>query len=154
MLFLMFRLGRDRYVLDVEQIEEVLPFVTPTVLAGAPHGVVGAINYHGGPVPLLDLSLLSLGRPSAAVLSTRIILIRYPVGEGETRRLGLVAERVIETVSRDPADFVPSGVEAGMPAYLGPVAADARGLIQLVRAEALLPPALRDILFRQLVTSP
>lgn len=153
MLFLMFRLGTDRYALDVGQVEEVLPFIEPTVLPGAPEGVAGAINYRGGPVPLIDLSLLALARPSAAVLSTRIILIRYPVEGGETRRLGLIAERVFETVSRDPADFVPSGVEAGMPAYLGPVASDAHGLIQLVRAEALLTPALRDILFRQLAKS-
>ena len=150
MLLLMFRLGEDRYVLDVEQVEEVLPYLQPTVLPGAPHGVVGAINYRGAPVPLLDLSLLALGRPSAAVISTRVILVRYPVEGGETRQLGLVAERVIETVSRDPGDFKPSGVEAGLPRYLGPVAPDPEGLIQLVRAEALLPPELREILFRQL----
>ena len=150
MLFLMFRLGKDRYVLDVGQVEEVLPLLEPTVLPGAPHGVVGAINHRGQPVPLLDLSLLALGRPSAAVISTRVILIRYPIEGGETRRLALVAERVIQTLSRDPADFVPSGVDAGMPAYLGPVASDVEGLIQLVRAEALLPPELREILFRQL----
>ncbi|MCX5581437.1 chemotaxis protein CheW [Kaistia terrae] len=153
MLFLMFRLGQDRYVLDVEQVEEVLPFLEPTILPGAPHGVVGAINYRGTPVPLLDLSLLALGRPSAAVISTRVILVRYPIEGGETRRLGLVAERVIQTLSRDAADFVPSGVDAGMPAYLGPVASDAEGLIQLVRAEALLPPELREILFRQLAVA-
>jgi len=150
MLFLMFRLGADRYVLDVEQVEEVLPFLEPTLLPGAPHGVAGAINYRGQAVPLLDLSVLALGRPSAAVISTRVILIRYPVEGGETRRLGLVAERVIETVSRDPDDFVPSGVDAGMPPYLGPVASDAEGVIQLVRAEALLPVQLREILFRKL----
>jgi chemotaxis-related protein WspB len=150
MLFLMFSLGQDRYVLDVAQVEEVLPFLEPTLLPGAPHGVVGAINCRGAAVPLLDLSLLALGRPSASVLSTRVVLVRYPVEGGETCRLGLVAERVIETVSRDPGDFVPSGVDAGMPPYLGPVASDAKGLIQLVRAEALLPPALREILFRQL----
>ena len=36
-----------------------------------------------------------------------------------------------------------------MPAYLGPVASDERGLIQWVRGEALLTPEIRDILFRQ-----
>ena len=153
MLFLMFSLGQDRYVLDVAQVEEVLPFLEPTLLPGAPHGVVGAINCRGSAVPLLDLSLLALGRPSASVLSTRVVLVRYPVEGGETRRLGLVAERVIETVSRELADFVPSGVDAGMPPYLGPVASDAKGLIQLVRAEALLPPELREILFRQLAAA-
>lgn len=149
MLFLMFRVGKDRYVLDVDQIEQVVPFMDAKALPGAPAGVVGAINYRGRPVPLIDLSELALGRPSAALMSTRIILVHYPASAPGADRLALCAERVIETVERDAADFVATGVEAGMPPYLGPVAADEAGLIQWVRAEALLPEELRAILFRQ-----
>lgn len=148
MLFLMFRIGKDRYVLDADQIEQVLPFMEAKALPGAPAGVVGAINYHGAPVPLIDLSSLALGRPSASVMSTRIILIRYPSAEGAARRLALCAERVIETVTRPASDFVPTGVEAGTPDYLGPVAPDADGLVQRIRAEALLTPDIRAILFQ------
>ncbi|HWJ76140.1 MAG TPA: chemotaxis protein CheW [Kaistia sp.] len=148
MLFLMFRVGKDRYVIDADQIEQVLPFMDAKALPGAPSGVVGAINYHGAPVPLIDLSSLALGRPSATVMSTRIILIRYPSAEGTYRRLALCAEHVVETVSRPASDFVPTGVEAGTPAYLGPVAADAEGLIQWIRAEALLTAEIRAILFQ------
>ncbi|CAH1658476.1 Chemotaxis signal transduction protein [Hyphomicrobiales bacterium] len=150
MLFLMFQLGRDRYVLDTAEVEAVLPLLAVKLLPAAPAGVAGAISYRGTPVPLIDLSLLALGRPAAPVLSTRIILLRYPAEQGERRLLGLMAERAVETITRDPADFVASGVEAGMPPYLGPVAADEDGLIQWVRPEALLPPEIRDILFRQL----
>ncbi|GAU80542.1 chemotaxis protein CheW [Bosea sp. BIWAKO-01] len=152
MLFLMFRLGQDRYLLDAGQVEVVLPLLTVKALPAAPVGVVGAINYRGAPVPLIDLSLLALGRAAAPLLSTRIILVRYPVGAGEHALLGLVAERAIETVERDPADFVGTGVEAGMPPYLGPVASDEKGLIQRVRAEALLSPVIREILFQQPAT--
>ena len=60
-----------------------------------------------------------------------------------------MVEQAVETVERDPADFTTSGVEAGMPPYLGPIASDERGLIQWVRGEALLTPEIRDILFRQ-----
>lgn len=154
MLFLMFQLGRDRYVLDTAQVEAVLPLLAVKQLPAAPAGVAGAISYRGTPVPLIDLSLLALGRPAAPVLSTRIILLRYPAEHGERRLLGLIAERAVETVARDPADFVPSGVEAGTPPYLGPVAADEAGLVQWIKAEALLPPEIRDILFRQLATEP
>lgn len=148
MLFLMFRLGRDRYVLDAGQIEQVLPLMEAKALPGAPVGVAGAINYHGTPVPLIDLSSLALGRPSALVMSTRIILVRYPAPEGEPHRLALCAERVIATIQREPADFAATGVEAGTPAYLGPVASDAEGLIQWIRTEALLTDEIRRILFR------
>lgn len=153
MLFVMFRLGNDRYVLEAAQVQEVLPYLAVKVLPSAPHGVVGAINYRGKPLPLVDLSLLALGRPAAAFLSTRIILVRFP-GEGGTQNLlGLVAERAIETMEREPADFVPTGVEAGTPPYLGPVASDESGLIQWVKVGALLPAEIRDILFRQLAES-
>ena len=57
-------------------------------------------------------------------------------------------------IARDAADFTTSGVEAGMPPYLGPVASDERGLIQWVRGEALLTPEIRDILFRQQAAEP
>jgi len=154
MLFLMFQLGPDRYVLDTAQVEAVLPLLAVKRLPAAPAGVAGAISYRGTPVPLIDLSLLALGRPAAPILSTRIILLHYPTEQGEHRLLGLIAERAIETVARDPADFVASGVEAGTPPYLGPVAADEGGLIQWIRAEALLPPEIRDILFRQLAAEP
>ncbi|MCK0196421.1 chemotaxis protein CheW [Ancylobacter sp. 6x-1] len=148
MLFLMFRIGRDRYVLDVDAVEQVLPLMDAKVLPGVPAGVVGAINYRGAPVPLIDLGRLALGRDCAPVMSTRIILVRYPDGTGGSHRLALCAERVVETIARPPEAFVATGVEAGTPGYLGPVLADAGGLIQWVRVEALLSPELREVLFR------
>ncbi|MBS9477609.1 chemotaxis protein CheW [Ancylobacter radicis] len=147
MLFLMFRIGKDRYVLDAAQIEQVLPLVEAKELPGAPAGIVGVISYHGEPVPLIDLGLLATGRPVAEVMSSRIILVRYPGAEGE-HRLALCAEQVIETLKREPGDFVATGVEAGLPDYLGPVAADADGFIQWIRAPALLSDELRALLFR------
>lgn len=150
MLFLMFRLGQDRYALDAGQIEAILPLLAVKALPGAPAGIAGAISYRGKPVPLIDLSLLALGRPAEALLSTRIILLRYPMPGGEHRLLGLMAEQAVEAMERDPAEFVASGVEAGMPPYLGPVAPDVEGLVQWVRGEALLSPEIRDILFAQL----
>lgn len=154
MLFLMFQLGRDRYVLETGQVEAVLPLLATKQLPGAPAGIVGAISYRGRPVPVVDLALLALGRPAEPRLSTRIILLRYPSGAGHDELLGLLVEHAVETIERDAADFTVSGVEAGMPPYLGPVASDERGLIQWVRGEALLSPEIRDILFRQLAAEP
>ena len=149
MLFLMFQLGQDRYVLDTGQVEAVLPLLATKQLPGAPVGVTGAISYRGRPVPVIDLALLALGRPAEPRLSTRIILLRYPSAPGHDDLLGLLVEQAVETIERDRADFAVSGVEAGLPPYLGPVASDERGLIQWVRGEALLTREIREILFRQ-----
>lgn len=148
MLFLLFHLGKDRYVLDGSQVEQVLPLMDAKAIPGAPRGIVGAINYHGEPVPLIDLAELTLGRAAAPVMSTRIILVRYAGANGVEHRLAICAERVVETMRRDPQAFVATGVEAGTPPYLGPVAADAQGLVQWVRAENLLSDEIRAILFR------
>ncbi len=149
MLFLVFQLGQDRYALDTAMVAEVLPLVGISAIPQAPAGVAGVLNYHGAPVPVIDLSELAIGRPAERRLNTRIVLIRYPDRNGTPRLLGLIAERASETVRRDPADFVPSGVTNPRTPYLGPVASDARGLLQRVDAGALLPAPIRDMLFAQ-----
>lgn len=153
MHFLLFQLGKDRYVLDVGQVAEVLPLVSLKQIPQAPLAVAGVFDFHGDPVPVIDLSQMALGYPAQRHLSTRIILVHYPDGNGEKRLLGLIAERVTETIRREPSDFVTSGIDNDAAPYLGPVATDARGLIQWVEVDQLLTPAVRDILFKQSVTS-
>ncbi len=149
MLFLVFELARDRYVLDVSQVAEVLPLVAITQIPLAPPGVAGILNYHGAPVPVIDVSQLTLGRPAERRLSTRIVLVHYPDAEGRTRLLGLIAEKATQTMRREETDFVASGVTSEGASYLGPVAPDARGLLQWLDARTLLPASVRDVLFRE-----
>jgi len=70
MLFLQFQLGHDRYALDVSQVVEVLPLINVKRIPNAPAGVAGVINYRGSPVPLVDLSMLMMGQPAKARMST------------------------------------------------------------------------------------
>jgi chemotaxis-related protein WspB len=149
MLFLVFELAHDRYLLDVSQIAEVLPLVAIRRIPHAPPAIAGILNYRGAPVPVIDVSQLTLGRPAEPRLSTRIVLVHYPDAEGHTRLLGLIAERATRTMRRDETDFVASGVSSEGASYLGPVATDARGLLQWLDARTLLPPAVSDLLFRQ-----
>ena len=149
MLFILFQLGRDRYALDAAQVVEVLPLVQVKKIPHAPAGVAGVFTYRGGPVPVLDLSLLALGRPARSRLSTRVLLVNFPDAGGAKRLLGLIAENATETLRREAADFVASGVKADGAPYLGPVATDERGLIQWVEADKLLPAAVREALFQQ-----
>ena len=153
MHFLLFQLGKDRYMLDVGQVAEVLPLVSLKQIPQAPPAVAGVFDFRGDPVPVIDLSQMAIGRPAERRLSTRIILAHYPDGNGEKRLLGLIAERVTETIRREPSDFVAAGVDIDAAPYLGPVATDTRGLIQWVQVDQLLTPAVRDLLFKQQVAS-
>ena len=148
MLFLLFRLGEDRYAIEARKIAEVLPLVDVKQIPQAPPAVSGAFNYRGASVPLIDLSQLALGRPARLRLSTRIMLVHYPDASGTSRLLGLLAEHVTDTMSRAPGDFQDSGVSLPEANYLGPVAADADGLVQWIQVENLLPPSVRDLLFQ------
>src|ERR1700730_397838 len=103
----------------------------------------------GTPVPVIDLSELTLGRTARAQLSTRIVLVHYPNGRGGIHLLGLIAEDATELIRRTPAEFVPSGVSNSAAPSLGPVAPVSGGLVQLVEVERLLPAALRDMLFAE-----
>ena len=148
MLFLIFELGKDRYALDVRHVAEVLPLLEVTQVPQAPEAMNGLFNYRGAPVPVIDLSQLMLGRPSARRLSTRIVLVHYPDQAGCTHLLGLIAEKATQTAQREASDFVASGVTSAGARYLGPVATDARGLLQWIDVQALLPPSFRDLLFK------
>lgn len=147
MLFLLFQLGGERYALDVGQVVAVLPRLGVKAIPHAPSSVAGLCQYRGGPVPVIDLSELTLGRPSANRLSTRIVLVQFPEPVGGPHLLGLLAERATETLRRDPEDFVAAGVSVDAASYLGRVTADARGLIQRIEVQRLLPPSLRALLF-------
>ena len=169
MLFLLFQLGADRYALPAQDVVEVLPLVALKHVPHAPHGIVGLLNYRGQPLPVIDLSLLALGRPVAHRVSTRLLVIRWVFEDSKTfrgetrpfsnvaqtqsnppaRLLGLVVERATEAINKDPKDFQPAGVVSADAPYFGPVAPDPRGFIQRVELDALLNDELRTALFNR-----
>jgi chemotaxis-related protein WspB len=153
MLYLLCELGKDRYALEAAQVVEVLPLLEFKRIPHAITGVAGLINYHGTPIALLDLTELNLGRPSQARMSTRIIVTSYIEESGERHPIGLLAERVTETIRRAETDFKKSGVNVEGARFLGPVLVEANNIIQRVEIKHLLPESLRSQLFAELVGS-
>jgi chemotaxis-related protein WspB len=153
MLFLLFQLGRDRYVLAATQVVEVLPVIHLKRIPKAPPSVAGIFSYHGSPVPLIDLTELVLERPSQTKMSTRIILTNYVDETGKKNLIGFLAERVMETVQKAERDFVASGVSPIDAPYLGAVLIDSNGIIQRIEVGSVLPEGLRKQLFCDLVES-
>jgi chemotaxis-related protein WspB len=86
-------------------------------------------------------------------LSTRLIVVSYPsrLEEGGSHLLGLIAERATDTMQRDPADFVASGITTGRAPYLGRVTTGSHGVVQRIDVETLLPDDVRESLFEQLI---
>lgn len=149
MLFLLMKLDGDRYALEARQVVQVLPLLQIKKIPHAPPGIAGAVDYRGAPVPVVDLSELMLQRPAPHELSTRIVMVHYPGIEGAMHLLGLVAENATEVIRREPSEFVPAGVDSPEGRYLGPVVTDAGGIIQWIRAQDILPEAVRDALFQE-----
>lgn len=147
-LYLLFRIGADRYALDAADIAEVLGLRVFKQVPGAPHWVAGMMERRGAAVPVIDMSALAGVGACAAVTSTRLALVRYrPDGTGAGRLLGLILEQATETVHYDPAAFQPHALDNAEARYLGPVLNDAHGMVQAVCVDDLLPGFVRAMLF-------
>ncbi|XLZ72406.1 chemotaxis protein CheW [Massilia sp. SR12] len=145
MKVLVFHIGADRYGLPLRQVRRVLPLLELKGVPLAPDSVAGLMNLHGEPVPVIDLARISGGAPSRQHFDTRIVLADYTAPDGTVHALGLMAERVQGVQDVAQQGLAPSGVQAAP--FLGPVAGDARGMVQLVEVDALLPAELRARLF-------
>jgi chemotaxis-related protein WspB len=153
MLFLVFQLGADRYAIEAAQVAEVLPVVESKHILRAPLGVAGVFDYHGAPVPLVDLAELALGVPSRKWMSTRVILVNYCDKSGQAHLLGLLAEHATETIRLSEEDFKDSGVTVKETPYVGNVITDSGGIIQRIDIRSLLSEIVGNHLFRERVES-
>lgn len=145
-LYLQFRMGGDRYALDVRDVVEVLPLRQLKQVPEAPAWVAGVFSHRGVLVPVLDLGVLAFGQPAQMRTSTRLVLVSYPLAD-ESRWLGLILEQATDTLRCRPDEFRDYGLEQGAARYLGPVYQDAQGLVQRIRVEDLLPEPVRALLF-------
>ena len=145
MKVLVFHIGPDRYGLPLRQVRRVLPLLELKGIPLAPDSVAGLMNLHGTPVPVIDLSRISGGAPARKNFYTRIVVADYTAPNGSVHALGLMAERVQGVQDVSTQDLAPSGVQAAP--FLGQVAGDAKGMVQLVEVNALLPAELRARLF-------
>jgi len=146
MLFVLFHLGSERYALEAHRVIEVVPLLELKRLPQSPPGAAGMFLYRGRPVPALDLCALTLGRPATEHFSTRILIVNHSDAPGEEQLVGLIAERVTETIRREPKDFAEPGVQLSAAPFLGPVLADHRGVIQLISTRKLFQENLRGLL--------
>ncbi|CAI8870662.1 chemotaxis protein CheW [Pseudomonas zeae] len=154
-LFLLFRIGSERYALRATEVAEVLPRLPLKPIARAPQWVAGVFAYRGAVVPVIDLSALTFGHPAEARTSTRLVLVNYRPDEAQPAQwLGLILEQATDTLRCHSQEFQPYGLDNRAAPYLGPVREDAQGLVQWVRVNDLLDDAVRTLLFPDPPLSP
>jgi chemotaxis-related protein WspB len=147
-LFLVFRIGGERYALKATEVAEVLPRLPLKPIAHAPLWVAGIFAHRGALVPVVDLCALTFGTAAQARTSTRLVLVNYqPQPWLEARWLGLILEQATDTLRCDPAEFQPYGLANREAPYLGPVREDTLGLMQWIGVADLLTDDVRALLF-------
>lgn len=132
MLFSLFQLGSDRYVIEAAQVTEIVPVVDIAPVTQAARSCVGLMNYRGTPLPVCDLGELLHGRPVQRLRSTRILVVA-----SGARTLGLLVERATDTFRGETTAFGQIDAKREGAPWLGPIAMDKAGIIQWLQVDAL-----------------
>lgn len=151
-LYLQIQTGSDGYLLEAARVAHVLPMLQMKRLPGATASVAGIVDYQGAPVPVLDLCELFLSRPATAHLSTRLILIPVAAcgvtgARGNGRLVGLMAEKVSDTIRLGPQDFISQEIRSAGAPYLGVMTRAGGRLWQRIELPQLLSADLLATLF-------
>jgi chemotaxis signal transduction protein len=95
--YCIFRAGRERFCLQVLDVEEVVewPAVTPVPLS--PPFLMGIFNLRGGIVPVVDIAFTEGRR--ADLPPKHCVVAIMALKDGEALRIGIAADEVIGTYS-------------------------------------------------------
>ncbi|OQY59171.1 MAG: hypothetical protein B6245_08075 [Desulfobacteraceae bacterium 4572_88] len=137
MLILLFYIGNVMYTIKCENVREIAPMVKLKEIPHTPDFFAGFFNYRGIIVPVIDLCQLVRGCPCRMRLSTRIILVDYLGKDGTAHILGLMAERVTETVRKTKDAFVQPGIKSEEAPYLGGIVMEQKKMIQYIDLDKL-----------------
>jgi len=149
MLLLLFEIGAGRYALDINQIIEIVPLVKLKKIPATPDFVAGLMNYRGEGTPVIDLNQLFESVPFEDALSTRIIIVKYPVPDKGDKHLALIANNVTETVRTKLTKPPPTGVLMDKSLYDGEVTPETSDMIQWFDFNKMLPEKEISLLFEE-----
>lgn len=100
-----FRIGDDRLIAPMHEIEEILDLPEYTYVPGVKSWMVGVANVRGGLLPLMDLKGFILGEDIQQRKKGRVIVIDY-----KGFNTGLIVEEVFgmkHFLSKDQSDDIP-----------------------------------------------
>ncbi len=147
MLMLLFNLGDSQYAVPASDVVEVTSRVNLEHIARAPDYIAGLFNFRGQHVPVIDLCQMINQHNCVDSFTTRIILVNFQLATGGIRMLGVLAERVTETVRLTEDTFTSTGIGIEDTPYLGVAANTDQGLLQKITISELLPAVVQAQLF-------
>lgn len=147
MMILLFSVGGDNYGINVRDVTEVLPSVALKRLPKGPEYVAGLLNYRGQVVPVVDLTLMMAAQASRKRISSRIVLVNYHHENQACHLLGLLLERITETLKIPDHAFTNSRVITNDSPFLGDIAIHNEVMIQVIDINRVLPESVKPLLF-------
>jgi chemotaxis-related protein WspB len=147
MLMLLFQLGNSRYAIPAREVVEIASMVELEPLPKTPDYIAGLFNYRGRHVPVLDLCRLVNNQPCNNLFTTRMILVEFPLATGGSRTLGLLAERVTETLQLHEQDFTDTGINIPDAPFIGRATHTEQGLVRQLSTTELIPADIQAQLY-------
>lgn len=130
-LILVFHLAEELYGLEVSQVQEVVEAPRIDYIPLAPAGFLGAINFHGSILPVLDL----VGHLGFAAGERDLRLIVLPP---QVSSLGLAVTSLVGIVPLEHDALLPYRQERESAVYIRAAFSHDRGMINLLDVPRLL----------------
>lgn len=146
MLLVKFKIGNEYYAINTDDIIEIVPALSFKTIPGTPSFFSGIFDYRGQLIPVIDITQLTLDKPSIIYLSTRVILLNFSFKNTKTI-LGLMAEDVTDVIDIPESAFQNTGITSQNAPYLGPVCKYEGIFIQLIQIDKLLSPDIQKKIF-------
>jgi chemotaxis-related protein WspB len=147
MLILTMNIGRERYGIDALLVTEVIPMIRLDQIPMVDKVIKGIFNYRGTPTPVIDLCHFFEQRDCKNNLGSRIIIIDCPQGKHSSRPIGLIAERVTETLKCTKQQLMSSGIKSANSPFLGKIYKHNNEIIQLIDSRNILPVSIAQQIF-------
>jgi chemotaxis-related protein WspB len=136
MLAVVFQVHDAHYAIRCQSIVEVIPRVSLRPVPQAPVWLRGVFAYRGNLSPVVDLCQLIAGYACPDRLSSRIVLVRASLADGESLVAGLLAEHMTEA-RQVRATALPGS--ASVPgSYWGEMMLEDGSLLQMIDEVAML----------------
>ena len=102
MLYVLFEIGADRFLLRASEILRLTSYCRPRPVPASPAGLIGLLPFQGSAVPIVDPAMALTNATSRQLRSTRIAYCR----DSKTGHvLGVILESAVETARLADSDF-------------------------------------------------